>query len=107
VGKTSSVTRRPANSYPSGPVDSYREWVKGNDVTTLVKHKLTASAEARRLKAKKESEDERRAMMFLRRTGGDGRDEFFDDLGDSDPVYRKFRGNDSVNMDIGRDDEDL
>jgi hypothetical protein len=101
------VTRRPANSYPSGPVDSYREWVKGNDVTTLVKHKLTASAEARRLKAKKESEDERRALMFFRRTGGDERDKFFDDRGDSDPVYRKFRGNERVNMDTEMGDEDL
>jgi hypothetical protein len=79
--------------------------MKGNDVTSLVKHKLSASAEMRRLKAKKDSEDERRALMFLRRMDCSERDEFFDARGNSDRVYQKLRGNASLRMDVESDDE--
>jgi hypothetical protein len=106
VTKSSTNPRRPVNSLPSGPVDSYREWVKGNDVSTLVKHKLSASAEARRLKAQKNQEDERRALLFMRRMQGCERDEFFDERGVRDPVYQKLKS--AVNLsDESNDDMEL
>jgi hypothetical protein len=91
-----SVTRRPTNPCPSGPVDSYREWVKGNDVSTLVKYKLSAAQEARRLKNLQAQENERRALMFVRRMNGSEKDEFFDSRGASDVVYQKLCNNSST-----------
>jgi hypothetical protein len=96
----SVASKRPAKSNPSGPTDYYREWVKGNSVANLVKHKLSAAQEARRLKHQKTQEDERRALIFLRRMNGDERDDYFDSLGSSDPVYGKLRN-------TSHDDEDM
>jgi hypothetical protein len=72
-------------------VDHYREWVKGNSVASLIKTRLSASAEARRLKQLKAQEDERRALLLVRRMSDAERDEYFDAVGDDDPVYKKLR----------------
>ncbi len=100
--KKSSQSRRPVNPAPAGSNDYYREWVKGNSVANLVKSKLSASAEGRRLKQLKAQEDERRSLLLLRRMSGDERDEYFDAIGESDPVYKRLRRgcqNDDVDMD--------
>ncbi len=84
-----NVSRRPSKP-PPGQVDYYREWVKGNSVQNLVKTKLSATAEARRLKALKNSEDERRAVMMFRRMDASEQAAYLDDLGADDPVLRKL-----------------
>jgi hypothetical protein len=71
----------------------------------LVKHKLSASAEARRLKAQKNQEDERRALLFLRRMQSSGRDAFFDQRGSVDPVYCKLRSDGRMSADPMDDNE--
>ncbi len=104
LGGKLSISRRPANPCPSSPVDYYREWARGNSVLNLVKHKLGASAEARRLKHQKAQEDERRALLLVRRMSGDDRDVYFDALGDSDPVYGKLRVTSSASTDDDMDE---
>ncbi len=98
------ITRRPANPCPSGPTDYYREWAKGNCVLNLVKHKLGASTEAKRLKHQKAQEDERCALLLVRRMNGDDRDEYFDALGISNSVYGKLRAGSRAQVDADMDE---
>jgi hypothetical protein len=98
---TKPRSRRPENPIPSGANDYYREWVKGNSVANLVKSKLSASAEGRRLKQLKAQEDERRALLLVRRMSDGERDEYFDAIGGDDPVYKRLRrgcNSDDVDM---------
>jgi hypothetical protein len=83
--------RRPSKPSPPCAADYYSEWVKGNSVANLVKKKLSASSEGRRLQQLRAKEDERRVLLFVRRMGEGERDEYFDALGDDDPVYKKLR----------------
>ncbi len=102
--KKSIHSRRPTTPAPAYSSDLYREWVKGNSVANLVKNKLSASAEGRRLKQLKAQEDERRSLMFVRRMSGEDCDEFFDALGENDPVYRKLRRECSTAVDTDMDE---
>jgi hypothetical protein len=101
-----SAPRRPAKSGPSGPSDAYREWVKGKDVRSLIKSKLSASSEARRLKLQQSQEDERRALQMMWRKGVDENDDHFDALGANNLVYLRLRDDCKRNQmsDDGMDD---
>jgi hypothetical protein len=95
-------SRRPLTPASPNADEYYREWVKGNSVANLVKSKLSASAEGRRLKQLKAQEDERRALLLVRRMSDGERDEYFDAIGDVDPVYKRLRrgcNGDDVDMD--------
>jgi hypothetical protein len=58
----------------------------------LVQAKLSASAEAHRLKLQQMQEDDRRALQMFWRKDADEIDVHFDELGKNDPVFQKLRG---------------
>ncbi len=75
---------------PPPPDTYYLEWIKGRDVNSFVKAKLSASAEAKRLKQKSKIEDERRALKLFRRMNCSERVSYLERVGRDDVVYRKL-----------------
>ncbi len=86
--------------------DYLLSWAVGTDMTSWANSKVSAAREAKRLKDKRKREDERRAVKLFSSLDASERDEFLEELGEDDIVFRKlFSQSDSSTMDDIPDEE--